>query len=126
MKQSMPPLLRPVTNEGTPVSVVERYDLRVRVHEDQRPRGYSGHVLEIDLFVERDDEWVTVGLASDTMLQDAIILLQQAQQVIAKANGVTLLPTVRLNGGSYYFDARIGEFRNVDNPFDRILAERVA
>jgi hypothetical protein len=126
MKHPMPQLPRIVTPEGPPVTVLERYDLRVRIYEELRPREYRGHFLEMDLFVERDNKWVTIGRVNDATLQDAIILLQQAQQFIAKANGITLLPTVRMNGGAYYFDVRSGEFRNVDNPFDRIMTERVA
>ncbi len=126
MKQPIPQLSKIVTPEGPPATVLERYDQRLRIYEELRPREQRGHFLEMDLFVERDDRWVTIGLLNDALLQDAIILLQQAQQFVAKANGITLLPTVRMNGGSYYFDARSGEFRNVDNPFDRIVTERVA
>jgi hypothetical protein len=102
-----------------PVAVFERYGLRARVTEQPRACGHVGHLVELDLFVPSKDEWLPVGLVSDTTLQDAILLLQEAQEFVGGLSGVRLLPTVRLNDKAYFLDARLSEFRAVDNPYDR-------
>jgi len=108
----------------TPLFLFERYGLRASLSEHSRARGHTGHFVELEMFVETDNEWISIGLVSDTILQDAILLLQEAQEAIGKVNGVRPLPTVRVNGTSYFLDARLNELRNVDNHFDRIPMER--
>lgn len=112
--------------EMIPLNVFERYDIRAKVYEETRPRGHVGHIIELELFVETADKWITFGELNDTMLHDAIIVLQETQEFIGKVNGVTLLPTVRMWKGAYEFDVRKGTFRNVDDPQDCIVTERVA
>src|SRR5438105_1213054 len=92
-----------------PVQQFERYRLRARLDETVRERGHRGHFVELDLFDERDGRWDTCCVLSDTVLEEAIILLQQALEWMGKTEGVSLLPTVRWKGGSYHFDARRGE-----------------
>ena len=102
----------------------ERYGLRASVSEHRRACGHTGHFVELEMFVETDDEWISIGLLSDTILQDTILVLQEAQESIGKLNGVPLHPYVRVNGTSYFYDARRNELRNVDNPFNRMPMER--
>ncbi len=68
-----------------PAFVAERYGLRARVSKHPRGCGHTGYFIDLDMYVERDREWVTVGVVSDTVMQDAIILLQQSQEFIGKA-----------------------------------------
>ena len=43
------------------------------------------HFAEVEMFVEPAGEWLPIGLISDPLLEDAIILLQQAHEFIGKA-----------------------------------------
>ena len=106
-----------------PENVFQRYDVRARVSKHPRSDGIAGRFVDLDLHV--DDEWVLIGMVSDTRLRETIIVLQEALEFIGKEDGVTLLHTIRAWGGAYYVDVRSGEFRNVDNPYDRIKTERV-
>jgi len=101
-----------------PVNLFERYGLRARVSEHPRACGHTGHFVDLEMFIEPENEWLSIGIVSDTVLEDAIILLQEAQEYIGTLSGVRLLPTVRLNGKAYFLDARLSELRAVDNPHD--------
>ncbi len=94
------------------------------VYPEELKCGCSSFVLEL----EKSPGFYTwkpltsIGIGN---LQDAIILLQQAGEWIGERCGVRDLPTVRMSGASYFFDQQLGEFRNVDDPNDRIGTERV-
>lgn len=112
---------KPSENEKeVPVNLFERYGLRARVSEHPRACGHTGHFVDLDMFIEPENEWLSFGIVSDTVLQDTIILLQEAQEYIGTLNGVRLLPTVRFGGKTYFLDGRLSELRNVDDPHDRV------
>ena len=104
-----------------PINLFERSILRAIVGENPRSCGHLGHFVEVEVFVEERNEWLSVALFTDRVLHDAIILLQQAEEFIGQTNGVRSLPTVCLDGKSYFVDCRLREFRNVDDPNDRIV-----
>ena len=103
-----------------PINLFARSILRAIVSENPRTCGHLGHFVEVEVFLEERNEWFSVGLFTDLVLHDAIILLQQAEEFVGQTNGVRSLPTVCLDGKSYLVDRRLGEFRNVDDPSDRI------
>ncbi len=109
-----------------PINVFERSKIRVLVVEDQRRCGHAGHTIEMEFLFDTDDELFRFGVIPDVLLADAIILLQTAHEFVAGVSGVKPLPTVRLNGSTYFVDLRLGEFRNIDDPDDRIAMERSA
>src|SRR5438132_1131594 len=95
---SMAGAVRPASPTKAPLKTLERYGVRARVDAELRKCGHVGHFIDLDLFLEDQGEWVTFGVVSDTIVQDAIILLQEAQEFVGEVNGVRLLPTVRLHG----------------------------
>jgi hypothetical protein len=108
-----------------PLAVFERDGLRARVTEQPRSCGHTGHIVELSLLFSADGEWHPIAVVGDTALRDAIILLQEVQEYVGQFNGVRELPTVRMYGTTYFFDARLGEFRNVENPNDRVGTVRI-
>lgn len=118
------------TKEETPVKTFRRNGLRAHVFAKDRSCGHVGHLVEFQRYLDDEDfegerAWFPVALIFDEELRDAIILLQESQEFISKERGVKALPTVQIGGRSYFLDARLGEFRNVDDPFDVILTERI-
>jgi hypothetical protein len=124
MKNWITKLFKPAS--GEPIHTAERYGLRARVLKHPRGCGHTGYFIDLDMYVEHDRAWLPIACVSDTVMQDAIILLQQSQEFIGKAYGYPMLPTVPMDGTAYYFDRKLGEFRNVDDPHDRIVTERIA
>jgi hypothetical protein len=109
-----------VDPDAKPNTVFERSKLRATVVEDQRGCGHTGYMIELEFLYGPGEDLFRFGLVPDLVLADTIMLLQTAQEFVAKANGLHPLPTIRLDGATYYVDRRLGEFRNVDNPHDRI------
>jgi len=107
-----------------PVALFERNGLKACVSAQPRSCGHTGHHVELMLYFPSEEKWHSIGLVGDTALQDTIILLQVVQEFVGHASGVRELPTVRMQGTTYFFDVLLGEFRKVDNPLDRIVTER--
>jgi hypothetical protein len=108
------------TKKREPFALFERSDLRAQVSDLPRGSGHAGHLVEVELFVGPQGNWLPIGVFAGTTLRDAIIVLQEAQEFLGALTGVRQLPTVRLNGGTYFLDGQLSEFRNVDNPHDRM------
>jgi len=81
-------------------------------------------MIELEFIFGPDDDLFRISLIPDSLLPDAIMLFQTAHEYVAKVKEANSLPTVKHNGVTYYADLQLGEFRNVDDPDDRIAMER--
>lgn len=98
-------------------------ELHVEVLDiELRGQPYAVQVIRCD----QTGKWVSDDKLTYGEAITQMEALQEATHFISERWGPRRLPIVPIGNGRYFFDARLGEFRNVDNPLDVIVNKRVA